>query len=148
MKFVFAVAGVVVLLFSGCNQSSKEITAPSIHFGQDVCAKCAMIISDERFAGAIGLRRKGRVEHLFFDDVGEMLEYDPGQHEEIRWYATSAVSRQWLDAETAFFLHSDNLITPMGTGIGAYSTREEASRAQEEHGGTILSFADLRNDNT
>ncbi|MCA9241648.1 MAG: nitrous oxide reductase accessory protein NosL [Planctomycetales bacterium] len=105
-----------------------------------------MIISDERFAGAIGLRRNGRVEHLLFDDVGEMLGFDPGEYDEIRWYATDAVTREWLDAETAVFLHSDELRTPMHTGVGVYSTRDAAVAAQQEYGGEILSFADLRAD--
>ena len=128
MKSVFAIFSLAVLSLAGCQRLPTEITAPKVHFGQDVCAKCAMIISDERFAGAIGMRRDGRVVHLLFDDVGEMLDFAPGEYEEIRWYATDAVTREWLDAENAVFLRSDKLMTPMGTGVGAYSTREEATR--------------------
>jgi copper chaperone NosL len=127
----------------GCEQQAEEITAPTVHFGQAMCAECSMIISDERFAGAIGLRRDGRVVHLLFDDVGEMLAFDPGEHEQIRWFATDATTRAWLDAETAFFLRSDQLMTPMGTGVGAYATKEAATAAQQEHGGELLSFGDL-----
>lgn len=143
MRFVLAIFSLLVLTFAGCDRTPQEITTPTVHFGQDVCAKCAMIISDERFAGAIGMRKNGRVVHLLFDDVGEMLEYAPGEYEEIRWYATDAATREWLDAKTAVFLRSDSLVTPMGSGIGAYSTTAAATRAQEDHGGTILIFTDL-----
>ncbi len=144
MRKVFAILCFMLLPLASCERSPTEITAPRVHFGQDVCAKCAMIISDERFAGAIGMRKQGRIVYLLFDDVGEMLEFDPGDCEEIRWFATDAVTREWLDAETAVFLHSDKLVTPMGTGIGAYSTREAATRAQQDRGGTIRVFTDLR----
>lgn len=144
MRSVVAILSLVALSLAGCGRAPTEITAPKVHFGQDVCAKCGMIISDERFAGAIGLRRNGRIEHMLFDDVGEMLEFTPGDYEEVRWFATDSVTRKWLDAETAVFLHSDDLKTPMGTGVGAYSTRDAAIAAQQECGGTIRSFADLR----
>jgi copper chaperone NosL len=135
---------VAAATLAGCERPAEEITAPRMHFGQDVCAKCSMIISDERFAGAIGLRHDGRVEYLLFDDVGEMLEFSPGSHEEIRWFATDGSTREWLDAEHAVFLRSDELMTPMGTGVGAYATRDAAMKVQKEHGGELLSFGDLR----
>ena len=146
MKSLTVILCLVAFSLAGCSRAPTKITPPKVHFGQDVCAQCAMIISDERFAGAIGLRRNGRVEHLLFDDVGEMLGFDPGEYDEIRWYATDAVTREWLDAETAVFLHSDELRTPMHTGVGVYSTRDAAVAAQQEYGGEILSFADLRAD--
>jgi copper chaperone NosL len=135
---------VVLLLATGCDRGPQEIAAPTLHFGQDVCAECSMIVTDERFAGAIGLRRDGEVVHLPFDDIGEMLEYDPPPAEAIRWFATDARTREWLDAEQAHFLRSDDLRTPMGTGVGAYGTREAAEEAQAEYGGEILDFTALR----
>jgi copper chaperone NosL len=134
----------VGFLAAGCERPVEEITAPTLHYGQDMCAECSMIVSDERFAGAIGVRREGRVVHLPFDDIGEMLEYDPRPYEEIRWFAKDATTRQWLDAEQAFFLRSDDLRTPMGTGVGAYETRESAEQVQAEYGGEILDFTSLR----
>jgi nitrous oxide reductase accessory protein NosL len=140
-RFILAI---VVAAFAGCAQSPQEITAPKIHFGQDMCAKCSMIISDERHAGAIGIRKDGRISYLLFDDVGEMLEYDPGESDETKWFATSGITREWLDAETAVFLHSERLLTPMGTGVGAYANLEEASAVQVEFGGEFLTFQELR----
>ncbi|MCA9291976.1 MAG: nitrous oxide reductase accessory protein NosL [Phycisphaerales bacterium] len=135
---------VVVLALTGCDRPAEEITAPRVHYGQDVCAECSMIISDDRFAGAIGLRRDGRIVHLLFDDVGEMLAFDPGPNDGIRWFATDASTSAWLDAEAAVFLRSEKLMTPMGTGVGAYATRDAAERARTEYGGEILAFDAFR----
>jgi copper chaperone NosL len=135
---------VVVFGLTGCDRAADEISAPTVHYGQDVCAECSMIISDDRFAGAIGLRRDGRIVHLLFDDIGEMLAFDPGPHDGIRWFATDATTSAWLDAETAVFLRGETLMTPMGTGVGAYATREAAEKARTEYGGEILAFDAFR----
>ncbi len=143
MKWVCPVllAG-VALVSHGCKPQTDEIVAPVIHFGQDTCAKCSMIISDDRFAGAIGVRQNGRINYLLFDDVGEMLEFIPPDHEEMRRFVTDATTTEWLIAEEAFYLHSDELMTPMGTGVGAYATKELALTAQERFGGNVLVFRD------
>lgn len=147
MKSVLVFTCLFALSIVGCHRASEEIRPPKIHFGQDVCDKCAMIISDERFAGAIGMRKDGRVVYLLFDDVGEMLEFAPTGYTEIAWYATDGMTREWLDAESSLFLRSDKLMTPMGTGVGAYSSQDDAKRVQQEYGGTIMSFTEIRTAN-
>lgn len=137
------VAFAICTLF-GCNTKETTIEAPELHPGQDMCAKCSMIISEERFAGAIGLLKKGRVEHLLFDDIGEMLEFTPEAHEAIRWFAKDASTSEWVDAEKAVFLRSKGLTTPMGTGVSAYATQGSAEQAQSKYQGELLDFQALR----
>ncbi|MCP4068002.1 MAG: hypothetical protein GY741_06945, partial [Phycisphaeraceae bacterium] len=49
---------------SGCGRDEDPLGPPTIHLGEDMCSICSMIISDRRYAGAIVMRRDGRVERL------------------------------------------------------------------------------------
>lgn len=140
---LFALAGLAVT--TGCERAPRPLAPPVVHYGQDMCAVCSMIVSEERFAGAVALRRGKRIEHFFFDDIGEMLaEYAPPEHEEIAWYVHDADTLAWLDASEAWYVRSEDLRTPMATGVAAYATRAAAETARETHGGTVLDFAALR----
>ena len=50
MRHLAVTMTVAAAMLVGCKRPAEEITAPRMHFGQDVCAKCSMIISDDRFA--------------------------------------------------------------------------------------------------
>jgi copper chaperone NosL len=139
---VKAAAGVALLLSlwsaSGC--ASK---LPAIAYGTDVCDYCGMTISDNRY-GAAFVTTKGRAHK--FDSVECMLESVLvgerfGDVEVKSWYATNYASRGTLvDASGAVYLVSPNLPSPMGAGLTAFATKEEAARIQEEKGGDIMDW--------
>ncbi|UCC51087.1 MAG: hypothetical protein JSV68_18550, partial [Anaerolineaceae bacterium] len=41
-----------LFLFVGCGQTTNLEEPPQIVYGQDVCERCGMIISEEKFAAA------------------------------------------------------------------------------------------------
>ncbi len=89
MKIKQAVWLVLVLILGGCAQGSPEITPPEIHYGEDVCVECDMIISDIRFAAGYAYEiEAGRYQSLAFDDIGDMLAHADKhpEHDVVAWY--------------------------------------------------------------
>ncbi len=98
---------------------------PQARFGQDVCARCGMIVSEPRFAAGY-IDEKG--ESVIFDDVGEALaavRQTPALKD--RLYVNDMEEPGWLSAADAFFVHAPGLTTPMGSGIAVFRTRDRAA---------------------
>lgn len=128
----------VSILLSGCARD-ESLDPPQIRFGQDVCAECGMIVSDERFAGAIQLIDvHGERQTLLFDDIGEMLKYQPPSHQRMKAWVRDADTKAWLDAQTAWFNVKSEQQTPMATGVSAHASESAAAASARAHGGTIV----------
>lgn len=139
---IFACA-VFVSLLVGCGKP-EPMTPPTIHLGADVCARCGMMLSEKRFAGALVVRdESGRVDRRLFDDVGEMLMANiPSQ--EHRFYAIDFSTGEWTDADDAAFVHSRSVMTPMATGVVAFGNKDKANAFAQSHDGEVYSFAAAR----
>ncbi|MFG0284508.1 MAG: nitrous oxide reductase accessory protein NosL [Phycisphaerales bacterium JB039] len=137
-------AAVLAMALAACAERSDDLGPPTLHYGQDVCDICSMIISEDRFSSAIALRRDGRVEYLLFDDAGEMLAAPAPQADELRWWVHDADTREWIDGRTAIYLVSESLMTPMGTGVAAYATRAAAEEARITWPGKLMDFPTVR----
>lgn len=134
-----ALCSVAAILIAGCGRGD-DLGPPNIHFGQDTCHACGMIIEDERYAAAVvSVTAGGEVDRRTFDDVGEMLEEAPAAGAKaVRRYVRDAATRQWLDADKATFAKVRDLQTPMGSGIAAYADPAAARAAIEARGGSLL----------
>lgn len=127
-----------VLLPAGCGGADGP---PTVRYGQEGCARCRMIINDDRFAAAL-VTTDG--DGLKFDEVGCLIEYrtahpDSARAEWVRGYQTG----QWHDARQAFFVHGPKLHTPMGSGLAAVPGREQADALAAELGGRVLRYDEL-----
>jgi nitrous oxide reductase accessory protein NosL len=127
----------------GGASTTDPIPAPRMVFGEDLCAECSMIINEQRFAGAIGLRVRGRVRHLLFDDIGEMFAHDLPEHDEARYFVHDMTSAELIDATDAHFLRAKSLRTPMATGVAAFRSASERDSALAEHPGERLTLGEL-----
>lgn len=138
------VASLLLPTLNGCRRK-PNLDAPEIRFGQDTCAECGMIVSDERFAAAIVLLNPHdeRVE-LLFDDIGEMLNFSLPQHSDVRFWVRDMNTKTWLDATTAFFVVNSELHTPMGTGVAALSSRDAADAVAVSQKGKVVGFEQVR----
>jgi len=124
----------------------KTETGPvEIHYGEDVCERCKMIISEKNFATQYVL---GGGKDIKFDDVGCMIEYmreNPGDREDfLGAYVRDYDSGDWIDARKAYYFQGGDIKSPMGFGIAAF-TSEESMRAypQFDHGKALGSFDEL-----
>ena len=111
------VVGILVLfiLINSCGDTSEE--GPSrIYFGEDICERCKMIISEKEFAAQYQLSTGKTVK---FDDIGCMFHYlDVEKPEHVKSiYVTDYDSGEWINAENGYFIWTENIRTPMGYGI-------------------------------
>lgn len=122
---------ILVLALAACAPGSAIPVPPEIHYGEDICADCGMIISDPRFAAAYAHEiEPGRYESLMFDDMGDLVgNLKANQDRTVTdLWAHDYWSEEWLDAETAFYVVSTEIRSPMGHGIAAFA---EEAKAQE-----------------
>lgn len=137
-----------VLLLGACGGPAvTPEMPPEILYGEDVCDQCDMIISDERFAAGLVVEvGSGRYEHRIFDDIGDLLVFEKEQGDGLTiatYYVHDYNSKEWIDGQHAYYVHSDELRTPMGFGLAAVTQPLEAEALAEEWGGTVLTFAEL-----
>lgn len=138
----------VMLILTACGGVTvMPDTPPEIVYGEDVCDQCGMIISDERFASGIVIETAPyEFEHRIFDDIGGLFEFvmENSDLEIASYYVHDYHSKEWLDAHDAYFVKSDELLTPMGFGLAACAQQLEAEALAREWNGNVLTFAKLQ----
>ncbi len=140
---IFVTSLLALLFIVGCAQATNEIQPPEIFYGQDVCDECSMIISDAKFAAAT-IDLKGNAHK--FDDVGGMLLYHMDHPaSQVRAYFVHDYNTQtWLRGETAFYVRSPQIQSPMNDGIAAFSDEASAQHFAARVQGSVYKFDDLR----
>ncbi|MDY7109944.1 MAG: nitrous oxide reductase accessory protein NosL [Planctomycetota bacterium] len=130
----------------GCEQRDP-LAPPQVHYGQDICDVCGMIISDERYAAAAIVGDEHHEHHpLLFDDIGCLLVYEDEPHRApiAARYVKGYETRRWLALEDATFVHSAELHSPMAFGAAACASKEAADTLEGRYAGDILTAAALR----
>lgn len=142
IKTIFTSAVLLLILITGCGQEVNTEEPPDIAYGQDVCERCGMIITEEKFAAAYWTENG---EARRFDDIGGMLAYQSENQENVAAYWVHDFdSGDWMPAEDAHYLLDSALMTPMGFGIAAFSNMEQAQAfAYGQEDIKIRSFSDL-----
>jgi copper chaperone NosL len=103
----------------------------------DMCSFCRMAISEKQFVAEIILADE---TVLKFDDIGCMLRYQkakPSADKPSVIYVVDSETRQWLKTDDAYFIRSQTVKTPMGSGIIAFASATSA-------GDAALRFSDLQ----
>lgn len=139
---ILALLGAVLLLLVACGQSADTNTPPEIMYGQDVCDQCGMIISEEKFAAAYWTADG---EARRFDDIGGMFAYIAANPEEAASYWVHDITTgDWIRAEEAYYVSDSDLMTPMGFGIAACATEDQAQAlAYGKENVMVMSFAKM-----
>jgi copper chaperone NosL len=137
------ILGLILAALAGCNPKSKSPQPPEIHYGQETCSACGMVIDDPRFAAATLLENG---EYLKFDDAGEMLAYfkKHPQTQVAAWFVHDYPSQSWMRGEEAFFVQSTSLQTPMGSRVATFASRAEAEAFAVERDGEVFSLDQIR----
>ena len=128
------------LLIVGC-QGPRADQPPQIRYGEETCAFCGMLISEERFAAAL---TASAGETKTFDDIGCLLHDLAQQNRSMAHvWVHDYGSGRWLEASRAVFVRSREVPTPMGGGLFAFSTQEEAEQFAQDAHGTLVRFDQL-----
>lgn len=134
----------ILLLFivTACTSTANaEPTPPTIHYGEDVCEFCNMIISEERYAS--GYITSDGQQHIF-DDIGDMFQAQViNQHKVIAFFVHNYQDNRWIRAEKATFVQGRGIRTPMASGIVAFESPEQAAVFADEMKGHIMNFSQV-----
>ena len=81
-----------------------------------------------------------------FDDIGDMLAYHAGRPDvQVRaWFVHDYPTEEWIRGETAFYVRSSQIASPMGHGIAAFRDRSAAETFAGGIGASVLTFDALR----
>ena len=129
---------VAFILLAACGSQVDPSQPPEIYYGEDVCSECGMIISDPRFAAAY-YTTDGDSKH--FDDIGGMAVHHAEHQEQIaQFWVHDFDTEQWLKADQAYFVMSDQIHTPMDFGIAAFSDEVRAMEFASSNNAMVMSF--------
>ena len=129
---------------TGCERQ-HAIAPPEIRYGEDVCAECGMILSDDRFAAALIRDGAAGRETLVFDDIGCLFLHSSASKDGVvlAQFVRDSEGGGWLDMPDACYVHSPQIETPMAFGIAAFSSPGAAQTQQEQTGGEYFDFTGL-----
>ena len=107
---------------SGAACTSDPVAGPTeIHWDQDSCERCAMAISDRRFAAEVRAAPGEPVRK--FDDIGCALLWTNGlagnQRETAQVWVTDHDTGAWLDGRSARYRGGAH--SPMNYGFSAHA---------------------------
>jgi nitrous oxide reductase accessory protein NosL len=60
------------------------------------------------------------------------------------WFVHDYNTEAWIRGETAFYVMSADLATPMGGGVAAFEKRADAEPLAQLHYATVLNFDEMR----
>ena len=132
----------ILLLLATAIPACSPIRPRAIAWGRESCSHCHMTLADPRFA-AESLTRTGKA--VVFDDVGCLAAWVAENRAVVAssWVANFAAPDQWLRADSAVYLRSDTLRTPMASGLAALTPGPQADSVRAALGGTLLTWTDL-----
>ncbi|HEY6119884.1 MAG TPA: nitrous oxide reductase accessory protein NosL [Pyrinomonadaceae bacterium] len=129
-----------VAVFANCQTRAFE---PVAIVPEDMCSYCKMAISEKQYAAEL-IDNEG--QPFKFDDIGCMLNFI--KQRSVSFPAASLFvmdfdRRQWIKADSAYYVRSSELTTPMNGGIIAFEDQSKAEEAVERYHGKLLSFKEL-----
>lgn len=139
MKNSILIALFSVFLFS-CNVAPQPIT-----YGTDACHFCNMTIVDRQHASQL-VNSKGKAYK--FDAIECMVHslQDEFKPEEIALFLVADFNKpgEWLDANSASFLVSEQIASPMGANLSAFEDQDEAQKMLEKFTGKRYSWKEIQ----
>jgi len=136
------ICSLFLLLFLTISCSVKE---RPVSYGSDECAYCKMTIMDHRY-GAELVTQKGKV--YTFDAAECLVEYlyrYEGSAEDFAYLLVTSYTEpdQLIDANSATFLVSKKMPSPMGAYLTAFSSRDVAKEYQNRNEGDLFTWDEL-----
>ncbi|MBT4072826.1 MAG: hypothetical protein HOC77_11590 [Chloroflexi bacterium] len=141
-RLATAVVALLLLGAVACSSTVDFDAPPEIAYGEEICHECGMIISEARFAAAY-VTSDGEVRK--FDDAGDMIQHHINRYEDVKvFWLHDFDTAEWIRSEDAILLAAEEVLTPMGHGIVAFtnvaSARAFAGLLEESHEDEIRSW--------
>ena len=125
---------------AGACATAEAAGPPDIKYGRDICIQCGMIVSEARFAAAYTTPDG---EKLAFDDTGDLLLYQRSTGDPIdphEAWVHDYETELWVRGEEAYFVHTDEVTSPMGFGILCFSDEGRAASFAAKAGDDVLDW--------
>lgn len=138
-KVTLSILVAIVILTTSC-----KVEPEKINFGSDACHFCKMTIVDQQHAAQF-VTEKGK--QFKFDAIECMLnELAEKSTSNIGVFLVSDYGNpgSMTDAKTATFLISQEIKSPMGAFLSAFSSEEKVKNTQKEMGGDLYSWSSIK----
>ena len=139
-KFLKSLVGLFALLLV----ISCKVEPEAIEYGKDQCSFCKMNIVDKTHSAQL-VTTKGK--QFKFDAIECMVNYLGENSEEntaLLLVANYGNPGEMIEAQTASYLISSEIKSPMGANLSAFSTSEKANELQQKHSGEIFTWESLK----
>lgn len=141
MRSALRVAAVLPFVLLAACGGGADGPAP-IDTKNEACAWCRMSVSDLRFAAQ--LTAPGH-EPKLFDDAGCLRDWLKKPREEAPWTAwvTDHRTKEWVKAKDALLARNPAVLTPMNSGLVAWSSAASRDQDPASKGGTPVAAAEV-----
>ena len=122
---------------------SCQPTPRAINFGTDMCAYCKMSVVDGKFASQL-VSKKGKI--FVFDAIECMVPFlNETKNTEYTYQLVCAFDDpgEMMNAETLTYIISENIPSPMGKNLSAYSKLSIAEEMISTKGGELYNWEEL-----
>ncbi|MCF6359318.1 MAG: nitrous oxide reductase accessory protein NosL [Cyclobacteriaceae bacterium] len=139
MKVIYAFIITFSILISSCSVESEEI-----NYGKEACYFCQMTIIDKQHAAEV-VTAKGKV--FKFDSIECMindLKKKEGADIALLLINDFTSPGTLTDANTATYLISEQIKSPMGAFLSGFKSKDKASQMQKEVGGSIYTWTEVQ----
>ncbi len=130
----------VLLLLVGCSENPQPI-----NYGSDQCAHCKMVITEQAFAAELITDKGKAYKYDAIECLAAYLQEHP-EHQNpsaTRWVHDFANPEQWIKAESALFVQSKEIQSPMGLSLLAFNQEEALNEHLEEYPGKQITWSDI-----
>lgn len=128
----------IVFILSGCSNKSEPI-----NYGYDSCDKCRMQIVDRKYGTEL-VTSKGKIYK--FDSIECLVFFTENSIDDENFYTLVTDylnNNELINSKKAFYLQSENLRSPMGLNITAFSSQSDLKKFKEKYSGKELSWKEI-----
>lgn len=139
MKRFFTLSFLIVF-FTAC-----EVAPQKIEYGHDACHYCDMTIVSPQHASQMVTKKGRSYKYDAIECLVHSLQEDFADTEmAFKLVADFDRPGEFVDAEKAGYLVSENIQSPMGENLSAFDGNEAVKKAQENFTGEIFSWEELQ----
>ena len=124
---------------------SCSVNPEPLRYSQDACYTCKMTLMDKKFGAEI-VTHKGKIYK--FDDMNCMVNFhnsgiEPEDNMANRLVIDFANPGILINAQEALFIKSDQVKSPMGGQVAAFSNPDQLNQFNKEWNGILLSWGEV-----
>ncbi len=136
----FFLLSIITLLFISC-----EISPQKIEYGSDACNYCDMTIVDRQHAAQMVSTKGKAFKYDAIECMVHSLQEDM-QDTEMALYLVADFDQpgELMDATSSTYLVSEQIQSPMGANLSAFTNKEAAEKTKEKFSGEVYTWEEIQ----